>query len=74
MKYWLAVASGEHVVLGYSGNFMQICHGKRNPLVRMSPGDGIVYYSPSVEFRKKDRFMAFNAIGYIDVGSHIRLK
>lgn len=68
MKYWLAVASGKHVEHGYSGNFMQVCHGKRGPLVRMKPGDGIVYYSPSMKFRKKGRFMAFTAIGHLAVG------
>lgn len=68
MKFWLAVASGEHVEHGYSGNFMQVCHGKRAPLTRMKPGDGIVYYSPSMDFMKKERLMAFTAIGHLAEG------
>ncbi|WP_227852739.1 EVE domain-containing protein [Klebsiella oxytoca] len=68
MKYWLAVACGEHVEYGYTGHFMQVCHGKRAPLARMKSGDGIVYYSPSMKFMKKDRLMAFTAIGYIKEG------
>lgn len=68
MKCWLAVAAGDHVDRGISGNFMQVCHGKQTPLTRMKAGDGIVYYSPSKVFRKNDRLMSFTAIGYINEG------
>lgn len=36
MTHWLAVASANHVALGYSGNFMQVCHGKKGPLTKMN--------------------------------------
>ena len=46
-RNWLAVASAEHVEIGRSAGFMQVCHGKASPLRRVQPGDRIVYYSPN---------------------------
>ncbi|MTH48796.1 EVE domain-containing protein [Intestinirhabdus alba] len=68
MKHWLAVASAAHVALGYAGNFMQVCHGKKGPLSKINPADGIVYYSPSKVFGKKDGLMSLTAIGYVAQG------
>jgi hypothetical protein len=62
---WIAVASAEHVRIGRSQGFMQVCHGKEAPLRRLSPGDHVVYYSPTETFRGKDRLQAFTAIGVI---------
>lgn len=67
-RCWLAVASAAHVRIGRAQGFMQVNHGKRSPLLRMHPGDGIVYYSPSVVFRSPDGFRAFTAIGTIRAG------
>lgn len=63
MKNWLAVASAEHVRLGRKVGFMQVCHGKAAPLGRVKPGDGVVYYSPTVSFKGADKLQAFTAIG-----------
>ena len=62
-RNWVAVASAEHVRLGRSNGFMQVCHGKAAPLRRIHPGDGVVYYSPTEVFRGKDRLQSFTAIG-----------
>lgn len=64
-KYWIGVASREHVKKGVSGGFAQICHGKPGPLKRMSPGDWIIYYSPVEQFGKKTLCQKFTAIGKI---------
>lgn len=63
MKYWIAVASAEHVRRGLAGGFMQVCHGKAAPLRRIQPGDWVSYYSPTVTFGGKDTLQAFTAIG-----------
>ena len=47
---------------------MQVCHGKRAPLARLRPGDGIVCYSPTGTFRGKDRLQAFTALGRVREG------
>ena len=70
-KNWLAVASAEHVEIGRSAGFMQVCHGKASPLRRVQPGDRVVYYSPnrvyspSHALRGKDRLQAFTALGTV---------
>ena len=37
-RHWIAVASAEHVRLGRTQGFMQVCHGKAAPLRRMRAG------------------------------------
>lgn len=68
MAGWIAVASAEHVRRGREEGFMQVCHGKAAPLRRIRPGDHVVYYSPTAEFRKPDRLQAFTAIGIATAG------
>tara|TARA_B100001250_G_C19733454_1_gene759636 strand:+ start:61 stop:492 length:432 start_codon:yes stop_codon:yes gene_type:complete len=65
MKYWIIVASKDHVDTGIAGGFAQACHGKANPLKRMSNGDMIIYYSSKKEFGKNDPYQKFTAIGQI---------
>lgn len=65
-KYWIAVASREHVMRGVRGGFAQVCHGKPGPLARMKPGDVIIYYSPVEMFGEKIACRRFTAIGIID--------
>ena len=65
---WVAVASAEHVRLGRSQGFMQVCHGKAAPLRRIQPGDGVVYYSPTNVFRSNDGLQSFTAIGVVRDG------
>lgn len=67
-RNWLAVASAEHVRMGREAGFMQVCHGKTAPLRKVNPGDRIVYYSPTVEFRGKGKLQAFTAIGVVKAG------
>jgi hypothetical protein len=64
-KYWLGVACAAHVRRGIAGGFMQLGHGKEAPLRRLRAGDGIVYYSPSVEMAVADSFQSFTAIGSV---------
>ena len=66
--HWAAVASAEHVRIGRETGFMQVCHGKAAPLRRIHPGDRVVYYSPTIAFRGKDKLQAFTAIGVVNSG------
>jgi hypothetical protein len=47
---------------------MQVAHGKAAPLRRIKPGDRVVYYSPTGQFRGKDKLQAFTAIGIVQPG------
>ncbi|WP_299203186.1 EVE domain-containing protein [uncultured Amphritea sp.] len=66
MKHnWIAVASADHVRIGKSAGFMQVCHGKAAPLRRIRPGDTVVYYSPTERLGDKVKRQAFTAIGVV---------
>lgn len=64
-RYWIAVASKEHVLRGVEQGICQVCHGKGAPLKRMRPGDFIIYYSPVEFFGQKQPCRQFSAIGKI---------
>jgi predicted RNA-binding protein len=65
VRYWVIVASKDHVQRGVSGGFCQANHGKAAPLERMKPGDWVLFYSPKVAYTGKDRLQAFTAIGTV---------
>jgi hypothetical protein len=64
-KYWIGVASADHVKLGVAGGFCQLCHGKAAPLNRMKQGDWIIYYSSKVTMGLPELCQKFTAIGQI---------
>lgn len=68
IRYWIGVASKEHVERGFLGGFAQVCHGKAGPLNQMQEGDWIIYYSPTYIFGQKDPCQSFTAIGKIKDG------
>ena len=68
MKYWIGVASCDHVKAGVAGGFCQLGHGKRSAVARLSPGDRIVYYSPRSELTGGETVQAFTAIGEVQPG------
>lgn len=65
MRFWIGVASQDHVARGVAGGFCQLCHGKAGPLERMSVGDWIVYYSSKMSFEGPDKCQQFTAIGRV---------
>lgn len=65
MRYWIGVASKNHVERGVEGGFCQLCHGKAQPLKRMQQGDWIIYYSPKQEFESNSPCQQFTAIGEV---------
>jgi hypothetical protein len=64
-RYWVGVASKDHVMKGVQGGFSQLCHGKSNPLKRLATGDWIVYYSPCTAMNGGEIVQAFTAVGQI---------
>lgn len=64
-RYWIVVASKDHVQRGVAAGFAQANHGKDTPLRRMRQGDGIIYYSPKTIFGQDDRCQCFTALGEI---------
>lgn len=74
VKYWLAIACAEHARRGRAGGFAQVSHGKLAPLKRMSPGDGIAYYSPSRNPGERDGFQSFTSIGTVRARAPYRVE
>ncbi len=64
-KYWVIVASKDHVKNGIAEGFAQACHGKASPLRRMKKGDFILYYSGKLVLGKKEKCQEFTAIGQV---------
>ena len=67
-RFWIAVASKDHVMTGVKNGFMQANHGKRSPLRRVSPGDWVIYYSSKLTYGQSTPCQAFTAIGQVKDG------
>ena len=65
MKYWITVASKDHIARGIAGGFMQANHGKQAALKRMQTGDWVLFYSPMQTMSGTEPCQAFTAIGKI---------
>lgn len=62
-KYWILVASKDHVVSAVEQGIAQARHGKSTPLKRMKKGDHIIFYSSKQTIDKPEKCQAFTAIG-----------
>lgn len=62
-KYWIVVASKNHISRGIEGGFIQAGHGKLAPLKRMKINDWVVCYSPKQTLEGDEKCQAFTAIG-----------
>jgi predicted RNA-binding protein len=69
-SYWIGVASKDHVQIGLGAGICQLCHGKAQPLRKMSVGDWIIYYSPKNRFEEGTPCQKFTAIGEV-VGTDV---
>lgn len=67
-KYWLGVASLEHVAIALKAGICQFAHGKMSAVKTISPGDWIVYYSPKDKMDGGKSVQAFTAIGQVEAG------
>ena len=64
-KYWILVASKDHVKKGLAEGIAQACHGKASPLRRMRKNDFVIYYSGKQTLGKPDKCQEFTAIGKV---------
>lgn len=64
-KYWIIVASKDHVKTGMAEGIAQACHGKVAPLKRMKKGDFILYYSSKQTMGKPEKCQEFTALGEV---------
>jgi hypothetical protein len=64
-RHWVIVASRDHARRGVGDGFVMANHGKRSPLVRMSPGDGVFIYSPTTTYPHGEPLRAITIVGEI---------
>jgi hypothetical protein len=64
-RFWIVVASLDHVELSVAGCFVEVNHGKAGPLERMRGGDGIACYSPRRTYPDGAPLQAFTALGRV---------
>lgn len=64
-KFWCGVVSRDHSKHGEAGGYCQVGSGRKAPLARMMDGDGIVLYSPLLQYDGKERCQSFTAIGTV---------
>ena len=65
MRYWIVVASKDHISRGVGGGFMQANHGKAAPLKKMAVNDWVIFYSPKKSHDGNEPLQAFTAIGQV---------
>lgn len=65
-RYYLGVASLDHVREAVEGGFCQFAHGKMAAVTNLAPGDWVVYYSPGETIGGDSNVQAFTAIGEIN--------
>ncbi len=73
-NYWIGVVSRSHVQIGVRGGFIQLNHGKKTPLRRLRPGDGLAMYSPRTGYPDGEPLQHFTAIGVVTSGESIKSK
>ncbi|MET0783746.1 MAG: EVE domain-containing protein [Leifsonia flava] len=68
IRYWLAVASRDHVRTAVDLGIAQVNRGARAGLDRMGEFDGLVYYSPKTEYPDGEILRHFTAVGRVADG------
>jgi hypothetical protein len=74
MRGWLGVVSKSHAQRGMAGGFIQLCHGRCEPLRRMAEGDRLVIYSPRTEMNGGEALQAFTAYGIVGPDEIVRVQ
>jgi len=64
-KFWIGVASKEHVANGIKLGICQFCHGKSAPAKRLQKGDYVIYYSSKISTSGDEPYQKFTAIGIV---------
>jgi hypothetical protein len=65
MRFFLGVASREHVLKGVGGGFAQFGHGKMAPAKRLARGDWVIYYSSKERISDAGQCQRFTALGRV---------
>lgn len=64
-RHWVIVASRDHARRGVGAGFVMANHGRRAPLARMAPGDGVLVYSPRTTHPRGEQLRAITIVGEV---------
>src|SRR5882762_3548702 len=62
-RFWIGVASRDHVDLGVEGHFVQLNHGQQAAVRRLKAGDGVIVYSPRTAYPEGKRLQPSPRMG-----------
>ena len=65
MKYWIGVISKDHVEMGIAEGIGQLTRGKKEPLLRLSKDDWLMYYSSKLTLQGGEPYQKFTAIAHV---------
>jgi EVE domain len=74
MRFFIGVASREHVRIGVNGGFAQFGHGKMAPAKRLATGDWVIYYSSKERISEAGRCQRFTALGRVVDDEPLRVE
>jgi len=62
-KHWLAVVSLEHAQVAFKSGFLQVCHGRAEPLRRAAVDDDVFVYCPKTAMENGKSLMSVHFRG-----------
>ncbi len=68
-NHWIGVVSRSHVQRGVAGSFVQLNHGKKQPVSRLKAGDLVAIYSPRTAYPDGEALQHFTALGVVRSGA-----
>jgi predicted RNA-binding protein len=74
MKYYIIVASKDHVNTGKEKGFAQAGHGKKTQLDKLKKNDWIIYYSSKDKYKDGKAYQKFTAIGQVTDNEPYQVK
>ena len=67
-RYWVGVVGAKHMTNASKRGFCAFSHGKKDAVLKLSPGDRFAYYAPREGYREGDVVQAFVAAGTVAAG------
>src|SRR3546814_8869389 len=69
-RYWIVVASADHIRTAVDGHFVQAGHGRRAPVETFHHGAWVACYAPRERMSAGAKVQAFKAVGEV-VGDQV---
>lgn len=73
-RNWIGVVGQDHAIEALEGGFTMMDHGKLGPLLRLMPGDWLIYYSPRTAQTGGKVLKAFTAMGRVKDAEPYQVK